>query len=82
MKFIVEFRLQPGTKSKAVEHFEQRGPNRNAGVRFDAAWIGTKQDVAFVLVESADEALVAKAGQIWGEYGQFQIHPVIDVQQF
>jgi len=82
MKFMVEFQLQPGIKNKAVEAFEQRGPNRNPGVRFVGAWVGTKDDVAFVLVESADEALVAKAGQSWSDFSQHQIYPVIDVQQF
>jgi hypothetical protein len=82
MQFMVEFRLKPGAKSKAVETFEQRGPNRNPGVAFEKAWIGNHSDVAFVLVNSADEALVAKAAEQWSDFGQTQIHPVVDIQQF
>jgi uncharacterized protein DUF3303 len=82
MQFMVEFRFQPGTKDKAVAAFEQRGPNRNPGVAFRGAWVGTKSDVVFVLVESQDEALVAKAAQSWSELGACQIHPVVDVQQY
>ncbi len=82
MKFMVEFQVKPGGKNKVVEAFETRGPNRNPGVTFQGAWIGTNTDVVFALVESESEALVAKAGQSWGEFGAYHIHPVIDVQQF
>ena len=82
MKFMVEFRLKPGSKNKAVEAFEQRGPSRTAGVTFRQAWIGASADVVFVLVESADEALVAQVARSWSEHGQSQIYSVIDVDQF
>ena len=81
MKFIVEFRLRPGSKNQVVENFELVGPNRHAGVALQNAWIGTRSDVIFVLVESAEEALVAKAGQTWKEHGEVRIEPVIDVEQ-
>ena len=82
MKFMVEFRLKPGSKNKAVLAFEQRGPNRTPGVTFRQAWIGASDDVVFVLTESTDEALVAKAAQSWSEHGQSQIYRVIDADQF
>jgi Domain of unknown function (DUF3303) len=81
MKFMVQFRLQAGSKNKALEAFELRGPNRNPGVALRDAWFGTESDVVFVLVESEELALVEKAGQSWAEFGSFQIVPVIDVQQ-
>lgn len=82
MKFIVQFQLKPGSKNKALEAFESRGPNRNPGVTIERAWVGTKSDLVFALVEGDDESLVAKAGQAWRELGEFQIHPVIDVEQY
>ena len=82
MKFMIEFRLKPGSKNKAVEAFEQRGPNRTPGVTFRQGWIGANADVVFVLAESTDEALVAKAAQSWSEHGQSQIFRVIDAEQF
>ena len=82
MKFIVELRLQPGMRNKAVEAFEQRGPNRNPGATFKGAWVGKQSDVAFVLVESEDEAHVAKAAQSWAAFGQTQIHSVTDIEQY
>lgn len=82
MKFMVEFRLKPGSKNKAAEVFEQRGPNRTPGVTFRQAWIGASTDVVFVLVESSDEALVGKLAQSWSEHGQSQIYRVIDAEQF
>ena len=82
MKFIVEFRLKPGSKNKAVDIFETRGPNRNPGVSFRQAWVGTKSDVVFVLVESESESLVISVAQSWGAHGDYQIHPVIEVEQF
>ena len=79
---MVEFQLKPGSKNKAMEFFEMRGPSRNSEVTFRAAWIGTDADIAFVLVESTDEAQVAKAGQSWSELGTPRITRVVDVEEF
>jgi len=82
MKFMVEFSIAPGNKNKAVQAFEQRGPNRNPGVTFHGAWIGKGSDAVFVLVESADESLVTSAAKSWTEFDGFRITQVIDVEQF
>ena len=82
MKFMVEFSVHPGNKNKAVQAFEQRGPNRNPGVTFRGAWIGKNADVVFALVESDDESLVTSAAKFWTELGDFHVTPVIDVEQF
>ena len=82
MKFIVEFRLRPGCKDKLFEAFELRGPNRHPGVSFRGAWIGSRSDVAFALIESADESLLEKAGESWRDYAEFVTHPVIDVEDY
>jgi hypothetical protein len=82
MQFMVEFRLKPGAKDKAVEAFEKRGPNRTPGVTLESVWVGNHSDVAFALVQSADEALVATAAEQWSEFGTTRIHSVVDVQQF
>jgi Protein of unknown function (DUF3303) len=82
MKYMVEFSVKSGNKNKAVQAFEQRGPNRNPGVTFRGAWIGKNSDVVFVLVESADESLVTSAAKSWAELGDFRITQVIDVEQF
>ena len=82
MKFIVEFRLKPGMKNKAVEAFEQRGPGRNPGVSFGGAWIGKQSEIAFVLIEAEDEARVVKAAESWASFGEPHIYPVVDVQQY
>jgi Protein of unknown function (DUF3303) len=82
MKFMVEFRVKPGSKNKAVEAFELRGPNRNPGVTFRGAWVGARSDVVYVLIESTDDAQVSKAAQSWAEHGEYQITQVIDVEQY
>jgi hypothetical protein len=82
MKFIVEFHLKPGSKDKVVEIFEQQGPNRNPGVAFRGAWIGKDESIAFVLTESAEESLVANVCQAWSEYGDCEIHAVVDLEQY
>ncbi len=82
MKFMIEVTLRPGQKNKAVELFEQRGPNRNPGVIFREGWIAKDSDCAFVLVEGADESLVAGAAKSWSEIGTFRITQVIDFEQF
>ena len=82
MKFIVEFRLKPGLKRKAVEVFELREPNRNPGVTLQQAWIGNHSDIVYLLAESESESLVQKVAQGWSEYGTFEVHSVIDVEDF
>jgi hypothetical protein len=82
MKFMVQFRLKPGSKNKAVACFESRGPNRNPGVTFRGAWVGKDSDVVFVLVESEDESLLTSAAQSWSEFGTHQATAVLDIQQY
>ena len=82
MKFFVEFELKPGNKEKLVEAFELRGPNRNPGVTFLGAWIGKNEEVIFVLAESPNDELLAKAAQSWGQYGDYQITPVIALDEY
>jgi len=82
MKFLVEFRLKPGSKNKAVELFEVRGPSRNPGVTFRSAWIGIDSDLVFVLLEAANEADVATAAHNWSEHGDARITHVIDIDQY
>jgi hypothetical protein len=82
MKFMVEFRIQPGNKNRAVEVFELRGPNRNPNVTFRGAWVGKHSDLAFVLVDSSDESQVTEAARSWSESGDFRVTEVIDVEQF
>ena len=82
MKFFVQFKLKPGNKQKVLELFELRGPNRNPGVTLKGAWIGKKEDVIFVLAESDDETILENAAQEWGQFGEYQITPVIDLEQY
>jgi len=82
MKFLVEFQLKPDSKVKAVEMFERIGPNRNPGVAFRGAWVGTRDDLVFVLTESDEEELVQRVAEAWSEFGTHRIHPLIDVENF
>jgi hypothetical protein len=82
MKFFVEFQLKPGNKKQVMELFELRGPNRNPGVSLRGAWIGKSEEVIFVLAESEDEEQLVKAAQSWGSYGDYEITPVIDLDQY
>ena len=82
MKFMVEFRFKSGRKGHALELFESRGPNRNPGVTFRGAWIGTDSELAFVLVEAPDETHVANVTEAWGVHGESHITRVIDIEQY
>jgi len=82
MKFFVEFQLKPGNKQKIMEAFELRGPNRSPGVTLQGAWTAKNEEVIYVLAESADEALLVNAAQSWRKYGDYQITPVIDLDQY
>jgi hypothetical protein len=82
MKYMAKVQLQPGTKNTVMETFERIGPNRNPGVAFRGAWLGTQADVVFVLVESDDDAAVDRAIQNWNPPGQLELHPVVDVDQY
>jgi hypothetical protein len=82
MKYIVELRLKAGSTYRAIEAFEQRGPNRSAGVSFRGAWVGTRSEVIFALVESDEESLVRDASAAWADVGEFNINPVVEIEQF
>ena len=82
MKFIVEVRLNPGAKNQVVDAFELRGPNRSANVKFEKAWLGSRDDLAFVLVDSNEEASVVEACCNWNAFGKTQVYPVTDIEQF
>jgi hypothetical protein len=82
MKFIVEFHLKPENKNKVVEIFERCGPNRNPGVSFRNAWIGTRSNVVFVFGEGDDEERVEAVCRSWSEHGNYRIHPVIDIEDY
>jgi hypothetical protein len=82
MKYMIEFRLKPGHKEKALARFEQIGPNRNPGISFRGAWIGAQSDLAFALVESDDESRVAAVAQSWSEHADTTLHAVVDIEQF
>ena len=82
MKYMVELRLKSGVKNKALEAFEQRGPNRTPGVMLRGAWVADRKDLVFALLESADEALIAQAASSWSEFGDSQITSVHDIEQF
>lgn len=81
-KFIVQFRLKPGSTRKVMELFELAGPKRTSGVSFLDAWLGTREELIFVLCESAEEQFVTHACATWNEYGEYHIHPVIHYEQY
>lgn len=80
--YIVEFRLEPGSKNKIVAEFEERGPNRNPRVQLLNAWVGKKEDVLFAVVNTDDEGAVADACCNLSETGNYVIHPVINIEQY
>lgn len=82
MKFMVELRLKPGSTRRAVETFEERGPNRTLGVSLKGAWVDTQREVIYALIESADEGLVCEASRSWAEVGDCAIHSVVELEQF
>jgi hypothetical protein len=82
MKFMVEFRLKPLSKYKVLDVFELRGPNRTPGVTFRGAWMGSKTDVAYILMEAAEASLIEQAAKFWSEHGDCAITPVVDVEQY
>jgi len=79
---MVELRLKADSTRRAMEAFEQRGPNRVAGVSFRGAWVDTQREMVFALVESDDENLVREASLAWADVGDCEIHPVVEIEQF
>ena len=74
MKFFVEFQLKPGNKTKIMEAFELRGPNRNPGVTPQGAWIAKNEEVIYVLAESADEDTPRKCCPVLGKVWRLSNH--------
>jgi hypothetical protein len=81
MKYMVEFQFPAERRDAILQRFEERGPNRNPGVKFRDAWIGERDHVIFVLVESADIAEVQSACCTWTDIGPAKITPVVAVEQ-
>lgn len=81
MKFMVEFHLTPGHKQQVLDSFERVGPNRNAGVAFRGAWVGSRSDIIFVLAESDAESRIAEVVASWGEHGTATVHVVADINE-
>ena len=82
MKWMVEFHFKSEHKDQVMELFEQQGPNRNPGVKFRGAWIGSRTDVAFVLVEGDDEKRMEDVAQSWSEHGSYKLHPCVEVENY
>jgi hypothetical protein len=79
MKFMVEFRVQPGHKEQVLAEFERMGPNRQGGVTFRGGWVGSHSDMIFVLAETDDEARLAEVAQSWSVHGESKLYAVVDV---
>lgn len=82
MKYFVQFKFKPGNKQKMMEAFELLGPNRNPGVRLLGAWIAKNEEAIYAIAESNDDDLLGKAAQFWGGFGDYEITPVIDLDQY
>lgn len=82
MLFLVEVRLKHGVKNQVVDTFEIRGPNRNPAVQFVKAWLGVREDIAFVLISSEHESHLADSCRAWSTLGETEIHPVIDIEDY
>lgn len=80
MRFVVEFRLSPDSTSKVTEAFSRWRPQRDPGVLFRGARIGTRYDVIFVVGEGEDEERVARACQSWDEHGNYRIYALSDAE--
>lgn len=78
MKFLVEFRLSPHSTSRVSETFSRWRPQRDPAVMFHGARMGTRYNVIFVVGESDDEELIARACQSWDEHGNYRIYAVSD----
>jgi hypothetical protein len=81
MKYMVEFPFPADQREPILRRFEERGPNRNPGVKFRDAWIGERDHVIYVLVESDDIAAVESACCSWADMGPAKITPVVGVEQ-
>jgi len=51
-------------------------------VTLQGAWIAKNEEMIYVIAESEDEALLVNAAQSWGKYGDYQITPVIELDQY
>ncbi|MEX2027131.1 MAG: DUF3303 family protein [Pirellulaceae bacterium] len=81
MKFLVEFRYDSAQRKAFREAFESAGFSQMEGASVQGAWISTKEYLVFLLAESPDAAKVDQACRIWSQFGQWTIHPVMDLEQ-
>lgn len=81
MKYIIKYTLKPGCRDKLLDAFELHGPTRLPGISFQNAWFDTRSNVAFVLYEGQDEAVVQQVAEGVAAFATSEIHPVTSVDQ-
>jgi hypothetical protein len=81
MKFLVEFRYDGTQREEFRRVYESAGFSQMEGASFLEGWISTKECLAFVLVEAADAATVDQGCRHWSQFGQWKIHPVMNLEQ-
>lgn len=82
MTYLVEFQIKPNSKNQILDKFDLRGPNRVPGVKFQNAWIATKQDVIYVVGEAEDLPSLQTACDAWNEFGSYTITEVVDIERY
>jgi hypothetical protein len=81
MKFLVEFRYSSAQREAFHQAFESSGFSQLAGIQFRDGWVSTADCIAFVLAEATDADTMEQACRQWAKFGQWTIHPVMDLEQ-
>lgn len=77
MKFMVAWRIPPGSYKAAVERFLSTGAPDPAGVKTIGRWHAPGSSIGWHVVEG-EAAGVAELEAVWGDLLEVQITPVIE----
>ncbi len=78
MKFMVAWKIPPGSHKPAAETFLRSGAPVPAGLKLLGRWHAPGSGYGWLLVEGNDTTALAQHMAEWANYLELQITPVID----
>lgn len=81
MKFMVTWKIPPGSHRPAAESFLKSGAPLPAGLKAIGRWHAPGSGYGWLLVEGNDNIALAQHAAEWANYLELQITPVIEDEE-
>ena len=82
MLYMVELNYRADQNAEALRFFDEHGiTHYEQEIVVQGAWVATEDCIAYLLVESADDAEVASATAPLAQFGQVMFRTVVKAEQ-